>query len=100
MSHLIKRNSFKLLEAEQEADFFSIPEMPATLRIFRQKPQSKADMIEANIRSSLRTYQSTGNMLDMFFGGMFNTAVGMTGGSMSSPKRNRSPEMDNSGKYR
>ncbi|MEY4934158.1 MAG: hypothetical protein RIS64_517 [Bacteroidota bacterium] len=86
-SELKKPNSFKLLLEEHEDDFFRIPEMTQQVRFFATRAQSKAQIMEDKITRSLRTYQSTGNMVDAFFSGMVGTVIGMTGGS--TPLRGR-----------
>jgi hypothetical protein len=86
-SELKKPNSFKLLLEEHEEDFFRIPEMTQHVRFFATRSQSKAQIVQDRITRSLRTYQSTGDMVDTFFSGMLGTVIGMTGGS--TPPRGR-----------
>lgn len=90
-SEFEKPNSFKLLLEEHENDFFRIPEMTQHVRFFATRSQSKAQIMEAKITRSLRTYQSTGNLLDTFFSGMVGTVIGMTGGSTSPRGRRNLP---------
>jgi hypothetical protein len=101
-SELKKPNSFKLLEAEHHDEFFRIPPMLPNQGFFAVRGQlSKGDVIEAKILRSLRSYQATGNMLDTFFSGMVNTAIGMTGGNTStSGRRKPPPDMDRTGASR
>jgi hypothetical protein len=95
-SELKKPNSFKLLEAEQDDDFFRIPPMSPT-QVFGTR-QSKGHIIEAKILRSLQNYQSAGNMLDTFFSGMVRTAIAITGGGTASVGRRKlSPDMDRTG---
>jgi hypothetical protein len=97
-SELKKPNSFKLLEEEHDDEFFRIPPMTPAQGFFATRSQSKGQIIEAKILRSLQNYQSAGNMLDTFFSGMVNTAIGMTGGSPSNGRRRKlSPDMDRTG---
>jgi hypothetical protein len=99
-SELKKPNSFKLLEDEHDVEFFRIPPMAPNQGFFAARgQQSQGHIIEAKILRSLRNYQSTGNMLDTFFSGMVNTAIGMTGGTTSG-RRKPPPDMDRTGASR
>jgi hypothetical protein len=96
-SELKKPNSFKLLELEHEDDFFRIPEMTQQVRFFAARSRSKAQIMEDKITRSLRTYQSTGNILDAFFSGMLGTVIGMTGGNAPRGSKYLPPDMDTTG---
>jgi hypothetical protein len=97
-SEFKKPNSFKLLEEEHHDEFFRIPPMSPHMGFFAARSQSKGQIIEARLLRSIRNYQSAGNMLDTFFSGMVNTAIGMTGGNAASTSRKRpSPDMDSTG---
>ena len=100
-SELKKPNSFKLLEAEHDIEFFRIPPMSPGVSFFAARSQSKGDVMQAKILRTLRTYQSTGNMFDTFFSGMVNTAIGMTGGNTANMGRRKPPpDMDMTGDSR
>jgi hypothetical protein len=98
-SEFKKPNSFKLLEAEHEHEFFRIPEMSTKVRFFGGHSQSKAQEMHEKITRSLRTYQSTGTLLDAFFSGMVSTAIGMSGGSTphTGSRKKVTPDMDMTG---